>query len=61
MTAMIKNSGLSWKKKKAKDSKYVLSLPVRNKAVIAADKIANLEEILAFSLKNGKFDFQLWR
>lgn len=57
MTATVKNSGLSWKEEKKQKIQNCLGLPVRNKAVIAADKIANLEEILAFSLKNGKVDF----
>ncbi len=57
ITATNINHNLTWKEEKKQKIKNCLGLPVRNKAVIAADKIANLEEILTFSLKNKKVDF----
>ncbi len=58
MTACNQNGNLSWKEKKLQKIKLCRELPARNKAVILADKIANLEDIKTYSIKRGKVSFE---
>lgn len=57
MTACIIENNLSWKEKKSQRIKESKDLPIRNKAVILADKIANIEDIKNYSIKSGSVNF----
>ncbi|MDD4406503.1 MAG: HD domain-containing protein [Bacilli bacterium] len=57
MTSCNHNTNLSWKEKKTQKIKLSKELPSRNKAVILADKISNLEDIKYYSIKLGKINF----
>ena len=51
------DKSLSWMERKQHTINEISSLSFRNKLVICADKINNLEEFLLTSRKNGKPDF----
>lgn len=57
MTACNINNNLSWKEKKSQKIKESKDLPIRNKAVILADKIANIEDVKNYSIKTGSVNF----
>ena len=48
---------LSWKKRKEHTIKEVEDLPLRNKLIVCADKINNLEDLMLVIQKTGKRDF----
>ena len=51
------DKSLSWKERKQQVIDKIRKLPLRNKLVIAADKVNNLEDLMLFSQKKGKIDF----
>ena len=57
MTSCNHDTNLPWKERKIQKIKLSKELPSRNKAVILADKISNLEDVKNFSIKSGKINF----
>jgi thymidylate kinase len=61
MTASEPDKSLSWEERKKHTIKAAKDLPNRNKAVIIADKISNLEDIKILFKKNGFEDFSAFK
>lgn len=61
MTATEADKSLSWRERKSQQIKVIKDLPVNNKAIICADKIANLEDLRIQLRKNGNIDFSVFR
>lgn len=61
MTASEPDKSLSWEERKKHTIKIAKDLPVRNKAIICADKIANLEDLKILFKKEGKEDFSAFK
>lgn len=57
MGASEPDKSLSWKERKTHTIKEIKKLPLRNKLVICADKINNLEDLFLKFEKSGKRDF----
>lgn len=60
MTCTEFNKSLSWRERKSQQIKAIYNLPVNNKAIICADKIANLEDLRIQLRKNGYIDFSVF-
>ena len=60
MTATDADKSLPWKARKTQKIKNSKDLPISNKAIIIADRIANLEEKKISYLKTGYVDFSLY-
>lgn len=61
MTATEPDKSLPWKERKKQQIKVIKDLPVANKAIVCADKIANLEDLRIQLRKNGYIDFSVFR
>lgn len=61
MGATEPDKSLSWEERKEYTIKEVKKLPLRNKLVICADKINNLEDIMIKFQKSGTRDFSLFK
>lgn len=61
MGASEPDKSLSWEERKSHTIKEVKNLSFRNKLVVCADKINNLEDLLITFLKNGKKDFSAFK
>ena len=57
MSASEKDKTLSWEERKKHTIEEVKKLPLKNKLVICADKINNLEDLYLKFAKNGQRDF----
>lgn len=57
LSASEPNKSLSWEERKTHTIETTKNLPLRNKLVICADKINNLEDIMIKFQKNSKRDF----
>ena len=60
-TATEPNPNDSWEKRKSHTINSIKDLPLRNKAVICADKIDNLESLKILFTKNGHKDFSAFK
>lgn len=61
MSASEPDKSLSWEERKTHTIETTKSLPLRNKLVICADKINNLEDIMIKFQKNSKRDFSAFK
>ena len=61
MGASEPDKSLSWEERKKHTIKETKTLPLRNKLVICADKINNLEDLAILFQKNGKNDFSSFK
>ena len=61
MGASEPNKSLSWEERKTHTIEETKNLPLNNKAVICADKINNLEDIMIKFEKSGKRDFSAFK
>lgn len=61
MSASEEDKSLSWEERKKHTILTTKDLPLRNKAVICADKISNLEDLNILFEKNGKRDFSSFK
>ena len=61
MDASEEDKSLSWEERKQRTIEKTRNLPLRNKLVICADKIDNLEDLKIKFQKNGQRDFSLFR
>lgn len=57
MGASEPDKSLTWEERKMHTINEIKNLPLRNKAVVCADKINNLEDLLLKFQKEGKRDF----
>ena len=57
MSASEEDKSLPWEERKTRTVEKIRNLPLRNKALICADKINNLEDIMTKFAKTGKRDF----
>lgn len=55
------DKSLSWEERKKHTIEKTKSLPLRNKLVICADKINNLEDLMIKFQKNGERDFSSFK
>ena len=60
MTATEPDKSLPWKERKKQQIKVIKDLPVANKAIVCADKIANLEDLRIQLRKNGYIESANW-
>lgn len=51
------DKSMSWEDRKKETIKKVKTLDIRHKAIVAADKISNLEDLMTLFEINGKYDF----
>lgn len=58
MGASEPDKSLSWEERKAHTIEETKKLPLRNKSIICADKINNLEDLMLKFQKSGKRDFK---
>ena len=61
MGASEPDKSLSWEERKAHTIEETKKLPLRNKLVICADKINNLEDLMLKFQKSGKRDFSAFK
>lgn len=61
MSASEPDKSLSWEERKNHTIEETKKLPLRNKLVICADKINNLEDLMLKFQKNGKRDFSSFK
>ncbi|MGN1341776.1 MAG: HD domain-containing protein [Bacilli bacterium] len=61
MGASEPNKSLSWEERKSHTIEETKKLPLRNKLVICADKINNLEDLMLKFQKSGKRDFSAFK
>lgn len=61
MGASEPDKSLSWEERKARTIEEAKKLPLRNKLVICADKINNLEDLMLIFQKSGKRDFSAFK
>ena len=61
MSASEPDKSLSWEERKTHTIEETKNMPLRNKVVICADKINNLEDIMIMSQKNGEKDFSSFK
>lgn len=61
MGASEPDKSLSWKERKEHTIKITKTLPMRNKAVVCADKINNLEDLMIKFQKSGVRDFSAFK
>ena len=61
MSASEPDKSLSWEERKAYTIEETKKLPLRNKLVICADKINNLEDLMLKFQKSGKRDFSAFK
>lgn len=61
MGASEPDKSLSWEERKAHTIEETKKLPLRNKLVICADKINNLEDLMLIFQKSGKRDFSAFK
>ncbi len=61
MGASEPNKSLSWEERKRHTIEETKQLPLKNKLVICADKINNLEDLYITFEKNGKRDFKAFK
>lgn len=61
MTASEPDKSLSWEKRKQHTIDTIKKLDLRHKAVVCADKISNLEDLMIFFEKNGNYDFSAFK
>lgn len=61
MSASESDKSLSWEERKKCTIEKTKSLPLRNKLIICADKINNLEDLMIKFQKSGKRDFSLFK
>ena len=61
MSASEPDKSLSWEERKAHTIEETKKLPLRNKLVICADKINNLEDLMLKFQKSGKRDFSAFK
>ena len=61
MSASEPDKSLSWEERKTHTIEETKKLPLRNKLVICADKINNLEDLMLKFQKNGKRDFSSFK
>lgn len=52
---------LSWEERKQHTINIVKTLDTRHKAIVCADKISNLEDIIIFFEKKGKYDYSSFK
>ena len=55
------DKSLSWEERKQHTIDTIKNLSLRHKAVVCADKISNLEDLMILSLKNNKYDFSSFK
>lgn len=61
MGASEPDKSLSWEERKKHTIEEIKKLPLRSKAVICADKIHNLEDLMMNFIKSGKRDFSAFK
>lgn len=61
MTASEPDKSLSWEKRKQHTIDTIKKLDLRHKAVVCADKISNLEDLMIFFEKNDNYDFSAFK
>ncbi len=61
MGASEPDKSLSWEERKIHTIKEIRNLPIRNKLVVCADKIANLEDLYLKFEKSGNRDFSAFK
>ena len=61
LTATEPDKSLSWEERKHHTIQLTKDLPFRNKAVVCADKIHNLESLMILFGKTGKMDFSKFK
>ena len=61
MGATEPDKSLSWEERKTHTVEETKKLPLRNKLVICADKINNLEDLMLKFQKSGKRDFSAFK
>ena len=61
MSASEKDKSLPWEERKTRTIEETKKLPFRNKLVICADKINNLEDLMNKFEKDGKRDFSVFK
>ena len=55
------DKSLSWEERKQHTIDTIKNLSLRHKAIVCADKISNLEDLMILSLKNNKYDFSSFK
>ena len=55
------DKSLSWEERKKHTISSIKNLPIRNKAIVCADKISNLEDLYLIMGKNGTRDFSCFK
>lgn len=61
MSASEPDKSLSWEERKQHTIESIKTLDLRHKAVICADKISNLEDLMILSEKNGEYNFSAFK
>ena len=55
------DKSLSWEERKKHTIEHVKNLDMRHKAVVCADKISNLEDLMTLFEKNGEYNFSAFK